>query len=52
VSVERAARNLPKVKVLLAAGLNVYDVLGHVHLVVTRDAMVALAGRLSGGESA
>jgi large subunit ribosomal protein L4 len=52
VSVERAARNLPKVKVLLAAGLNVYDVLGHVHLVVTRDAMVALAGRLGGGESA
>lgn len=52
VGIERAARNLPKVKVLLAAGLNVYDVLGHAHLVVTRDAMLALATRLGGGESA
>jgi large subunit ribosomal protein L4 len=45
-AVERAARNLPRVKVLLARGLNVYDVLGHTHLVLTRAALEQLAGRL------
>ena len=33
VAIARAARNLPDVKVLLARGLNVYDILGHTHLV-------------------
>jgi large subunit ribosomal protein L4 len=47
-AVARAARNLPRVKVLLTGGLNVYDVLGHEHLVVTRDALVAIAARLAG----
>ena len=47
VDIQRAGRNLPKVKVLLAAGLNVRDVLGHQTLVVTRDAMQAVAGRLA-----
>ena len=49
VAVQRAARNLPHVKVIVAAGLNVYDVLAHPHLVVTREAMELLAGRLGGG---
>jgi large subunit ribosomal protein L4 len=44
--VQRAGRNLPKVKVLLAGGLNVRDVLGHQTLLVTRDAIQAIAGRL------
>ena len=45
-AVARAARNLPHVKVLLASGLNVYDVLRHATLVVTRDALTALVARL------
>jgi large subunit ribosomal protein L4 len=44
----RAARNLPHVKVLLTRGLNVYDVLGHAHLVMTREALEEIAGRLGG----
>jgi large subunit ribosomal protein L4 len=42
----RAARNLPKVKVLPLGGLNVYDVLNHATLVITRDALEQLAARL------
>jgi large subunit ribosomal protein L4 len=45
-AVQRAARNLPRVKVLVADGLNVYDVLGHANLVLTRDAMERLVERL------
>jgi len=45
-TLERAARNLPGVKVLLAKGLNVYDVLGHAKLLVTRAAFEELARRL------
>jgi large subunit ribosomal protein L4 len=48
--VMRAARNLPRVKVLLAGGLNVYDVLKHQTLVLTREALEQLVGRL--GEAA
>jgi large subunit ribosomal protein L4 len=48
-AVERAARNIPGVKVLVAGGLNVYDVLGHAKLVVTRDALEQLAARLGDG---
>jgi alkylhydroperoxidase/carboxymuconolactone decarboxylase family protein YurZ len=43
---ERAARNLPMVKVLRAEGANVYDILRHPHLVVTRAAVDALRGRI------
>lgn len=43
---ERAARNLPTVKVLRAEGANVYDILRHPHLVVTRAAVDALRGRI------
>jgi large subunit ribosomal protein L4 len=50
-AVERAARNLPHVKALRAAGLNVYDVLAHAHLVITREALEALAGRLGEDEA-
>jgi len=45
-AVQRAARNLPRVKVLLADGLNVYDVLGHANLVLTRAAMERVVARL------
>jgi large subunit ribosomal protein L4 len=48
-AIMRAARNLPNVKVLLAGGLNVYDVLGHANLLVTRSALETLATRLAGG---
>src|SRR5262249_55588666 len=46
----RAARNLPGVKVLVAGGLNVYDILKHATLVMTRDALEHIAARL--GEAA
>jgi large subunit ribosomal protein L4 len=47
-TIERAARNLPHVKVLAAHALNVYDVLGHTHLLFTRDALAQVATRLGG----
>lgn len=50
-SVERAARNLPGVKVLRAAGLNVYDVLDHACLVLTRAALDQVVARLRPGEA-
>lgn len=45
-ALERGARNLPKVKVLRTEGVNVYDVLRHKHLVLTRAACDALKERL------
>ena len=45
--IQRAARNLPRVKVLLAGGLNVYDVLGHAALLMTRQALDQVVARLS-----
>lgn len=45
-AVERAARNLPRVKVLRAEGANVYDILRYEQLIVTQDAVNALLGRL------
>lgn len=44
---ERAARNLPTVKVLRAEGANVYDILRYPHLVVTQAAVEALRGRIA-----
>jgi large subunit ribosomal protein L4 len=44
---ERAARNLPTVKVLRVEGANVYDILRYPHLVVTRAAVDALRGRIA-----
>ena len=45
---ERSARNLPGVKVLPVAGLNVYDVLRHEKLVMTQAAVPLVAERLGG----
>jgi large subunit ribosomal protein L4 len=45
--VELAARNLPKVKVLRASGLNVYDLLRYEHLVLTEGALRVIEGRLA-----
>lgn len=46
VALERAARNLKSVKVLRSVGVNVYDVLKHQHVLLTQDAVQALAERL------
>jgi large subunit ribosomal protein L4 len=45
-SLERAARNLPHVKVLRAEGTNVYDLLRYDRLVMTQEAVDALVRRL------
>ncbi len=47
---EVSARNLPRVGVIRAVGLNVYDVLRHDKLLLTRDAVEALSARLDGSE--
>jgi large subunit ribosomal protein L4 len=41
-----ASRNLHKIDVLPAVGANVYDILNHEHLVLTRAAVEALEARL------
>ena len=41
-----ASRNLPSVKCVHSSGLNVYDVLNHVHLIVTKEALQDIEGRL------
>ena len=50
---ETSARNLPRVATLRVAGLNVYDVLRHSKLVLTRAAVEAIERRLgdAGGEA-
>ncbi len=45
-SLERAARNLPTVKVLRAEGVNVYDVLRYERLILTQPAIDAVLRRL------
>jgi len=45
--VELSARNIPRVKVMKTDGLNVYDVLGHDHLILTVPAAEAVKERLS-----
>jgi large subunit ribosomal protein L4 len=44
--VERSARNLPRVGVIRAEGLNVYDVLRHRQILLTREAALAVQNRL------
>ena len=44
---ERSARNIPGVDVIRAAGLNVYDVLHHANLVLTKAAVDVVTERLS-----
>lgn len=46
-TIERAARNLPFVKVLRAEGANVYDILRYDRLILTQRAVEALSGRLA-----
>jgi large subunit ribosomal protein L4 len=46
LNLERAARNLPNVKVLRVEGANVYDLLRFDHLIVSRAAVPALGGRV------
>jgi len=43
---ERSARNLPRVKVLRVAGLNVFDVLRYPRLLLTKAAVAAIEARL------
>jgi large subunit ribosomal protein L4 len=45
-AVERAARNLPRIKVLRVEGANVYDILRYDRLILTRDSVSALQRRL------
>lgn len=51
-TVEASARNLPKVSVIRSEGLNVYDLLRHQSLLITRGALEALQTRLTGGAKA
>lgn len=44
-NIERAARNLPRIKVLRVEGLNVYDLLRYEHLILTESALKALEER-------
>jgi len=46
---QRSARNLPGVTVLPVEGVNVYDVLRHQKLLVTKPALAAIESRLAGG---
>ena len=45
---KKAAGNLPGINVLPAAGANVYDILKHDTLVLTKDAVEKLEGRFNG----
>ena len=47
----RAARNLPKIDVLPSIGLNVYDILNHEVLAITRAGLEGLTRRLGGGDA-
>ncbi len=47
-NLERATRNIPRVKTLRAEGANVYDILRYRHLVVTAETIAALQGRIEG----
>jgi large subunit ribosomal protein L4 len=46
-TIERSARNLPKIKVLRSEGVNVYDLLRYDHLILTADALKLLEERLA-----
>ncbi|MCH2187538.1 50S ribosomal protein L4 [Myxococcota bacterium] len=47
-ALEASARNIPGVGLVRAEGLNVYDILRHSRMLVTRAALEALQSRLSG----
>ena len=44
-----SARNIPKVKVLPVAGLNVYDMLDHTTVICAEEAIEKIVGRLTHG---
>ncbi len=46
-NLERATRNLRNAKVLRAEGANVYDILRYRHLIVTKESIEALQGRIT-----
>jgi len=46
-TIERAGRNLPRVKVLRAEGANVYDLLRYDRLILTQESVQALLGRVA-----
>lgn len=46
-TIQRAARNLPKTKVLRVEGLNVYDLVLYEHLILTAEALKVLEERLA-----
>ena len=48
VNVQKSARNLPGVKVLLSQGLNVYDLLRYRKILMTQAAMHRIGERLGG----
>lgn len=50
VNFARATNNIPYMDVLPSAGANVYDILRHDTLVLTKDAVDMLTARLSGGD--
>jgi len=50
VTVEASARNIPGVSVVRAEGVNVYDVLRHKNLLITKAAIEKVEARLSGGK--
>jgi len=45
-AVKRSFRNLPQAKCIACAGINVYDILRHEHLVLSAGAVEELKGRL------
>jgi len=38
-NIEKSARNIPGVMAMATTGLNVYDILAHTHLVITKEAL-------------
>jgi large subunit ribosomal protein L4 len=47
----KAARNIPDIDVLPAAGINVYDILRRKTLVLTKDAVAAIEARFADGRA-
>jgi large subunit ribosomal protein L4 len=46
-ALELSARNVPHVQVMLPAGLNVYDILRHEHLVMLKTSLAQIEARLA-----
>ena len=51
-TIEASARNIPGVSVIRSEGVNVYDLLRHQNLLITKAAIERLQARLEGGTSA